>query len=114
MRRLLDECVPRRLKNELAGHDVHHVVEMGWSSKRNGELLTLMLTGAAPDAAPRLRTTRCPRSLRSLGAGERQSFSEQRKAHANIPPIRDLGAAVTCPKEPFGCEGSMTVYFKGS
>ena len=43
MRLLLDECVPRRLKNELAGHDVHHVVEMGWSSKRNGELLTLMV-----------------------------------------------------------------------
>ncbi len=25
------------------GHDVRHVVEMGWSSKRNGELLKLMV-----------------------------------------------------------------------
>ena len=24
-------------------HDAHHVVDMGWSSKRNGELLKLML-----------------------------------------------------------------------
>ena len=40
---LLDECVPRPLKRDLVGHDVRHVVEMGWSSKRNGELLQLMV-----------------------------------------------------------------------
>jgi len=43
MRLLLDECVPRRLKRDLVGHDVWTVAEMGWSSKRNGELLKLML-----------------------------------------------------------------------
>jgi hypothetical protein len=43
MRLLLDECVPRPLLRDLSGHDVHHVVDMGWSSKRNGELLQLML-----------------------------------------------------------------------
>src|SRR5256885_3295034 len=43
MRLLLDECVPKRLKDDLLGHDVRHVVEMGWSSTRNGELLKLML-----------------------------------------------------------------------
>jgi hypothetical protein len=43
MRILLDECVPRPLKNELSGHDVHTVPEMGWSGKKNGELLRLML-----------------------------------------------------------------------
>lgn len=43
MRLLLDECVPRPLLRELTGHDAHHVVDMGWSSKRNGELLKLML-----------------------------------------------------------------------
>lgn len=40
---LLDECVPRPLKRELPGHDVSTVVDMGWSSKRNAELLTLMV-----------------------------------------------------------------------
>ena len=39
MRILLDECVPRRLRAELTGHDVHTVPEMGWSGKKNGELL---------------------------------------------------------------------------
>ncbi len=41
MRILLDECLPKRLKGELAGHDARTVPEMGWASKRNGELLTL-------------------------------------------------------------------------
>jgi hypothetical protein len=44
MRILLDECVPRRLRRELAGHDVRTVPEMGWSGKKNGELLMLMTT----------------------------------------------------------------------
>jgi hypothetical protein len=43
MRLLLDECVPRPLLRDLTAHDAHHVVDMGWSSKRNGELLKLML-----------------------------------------------------------------------
>ena len=43
MRLLLDECVPRPLLRDLIGHDARHVVDMGWSSKRNGELLTLMV-----------------------------------------------------------------------
>ncbi|MBI2347232.1 MAG: DUF5615 family PIN-like protein [Deltaproteobacteria bacterium] len=36
---LLDECVPRKLKGELPGHDVHTVTEMGWSGLKNGPLL---------------------------------------------------------------------------
>jgi hypothetical protein len=40
---LLDECVPRPLLRDLTGHDAHHVVGSGWSSKRNGELLKLMV-----------------------------------------------------------------------
>jgi len=41
VRVLLDECVPRRLKHELVGHEVRTAPEMGWASKRNGELLRL-------------------------------------------------------------------------
>lgn len=39
MRVLLDECLPRRLKRELVGHDARTAPEMGWASKRNGDLL---------------------------------------------------------------------------
>ncbi len=41
MRVLLDECVPRRLKRDLPGHDTLTAPEMGWASKRNGDLLRL-------------------------------------------------------------------------
>jgi predicted nuclease of predicted toxin-antitoxin system len=41
VRILLDECLPRRLKRELPGHDVRTTPEMGWAGKRNGELLRL-------------------------------------------------------------------------
>src|SRR5687767_3965461 len=43
MRLLLDECVPRPLLRDLRSYDAHHVVDEGWSAKRNGELLTLMV-----------------------------------------------------------------------
>lgn len=42
MRILLDECVPRPLKRELTDYEIWTVVEMGWSGKKNGELLQLM------------------------------------------------------------------------
>jgi hypothetical protein len=39
MRVLLDECVPKRLRAELAAHAVRTVAEMGWSGVKNGQLL---------------------------------------------------------------------------
>jgi len=39
LRVLLDECLPRKLKRELPGHEVFTVREIGWSGLRNGELL---------------------------------------------------------------------------
>ena len=41
MRLLLDESVPRRLRQFLPNHQVRTVVEMGWSGIKNGELLRL-------------------------------------------------------------------------
>jgi hypothetical protein len=38
---LLDECVDWRLLRELIGHDVKTARQMGWSTVKNGELLTL-------------------------------------------------------------------------
>lgn len=43
MRILLDECLPRPLKRELNDYEIKTVVEMGWSGKKNGELLKLMV-----------------------------------------------------------------------
>lgn len=40
---LLDECVPGRLRRELPGLDVSTVPDEGWASRRNGDLLRLLL-----------------------------------------------------------------------
>ena len=39
MKVLLDECLPRKLENDLPGHDVSTVPEMQWRGLKNGELL---------------------------------------------------------------------------
>ena len=44
MKVLLDECVPRKLKREIANHEVITVTEQGWSGIKNGELLNLAAT----------------------------------------------------------------------
>ena len=43
MRVLLDECLPRRLKKHLIGHDSRTVPEAGWAGRKNGDLLRLAM-----------------------------------------------------------------------
>jgi hypothetical protein len=69
MRLLLDECVPRPLLRDLMGHDAHHVVDMGWSSKRNGELLKLMLADRFEALLTVDRNLPFQQNLRTSGIG---------------------------------------------
>jgi predicted nuclease of predicted toxin-antitoxin system len=41
MKVLIDECLPRKLKNHLPGHECQTVPEAGWAGRKNGELLLL-------------------------------------------------------------------------
>lgn len=41
MRILLDECLPKKLKRELAEFDVMTVADCHWKGKKNGQLLRL-------------------------------------------------------------------------
>lgn len=41
MKVLLDECLPRSLKDDFVGHETTTVPEEGWSGKSNDELLKL-------------------------------------------------------------------------
>ena len=43
MKVLLDEMMPVALRHHLPGHEVFSIEYMGWKSKRNGELMALML-----------------------------------------------------------------------
>ena len=40
MRVLLDECIPRKFKNSLRGHECHTVQEIGCAGTKNGALLS--------------------------------------------------------------------------
>ncbi len=42
MRILLDECLPKKLKNDFKSYQVKTVPEMGWAGKKNGELLPVV------------------------------------------------------------------------
>lgn len=44
MKLLLDENLPKRLKNNLSEHVIFTVRDMGWNGKKNGELLQLMIS----------------------------------------------------------------------
>lgn len=41
MKLLLDECIPRKLKDKLTGFECRTVPEMGLAGRKNGELLSL-------------------------------------------------------------------------
>jgi len=44
MKLLLDENLPKSLKADFTEHEIYTVREKGWNSKKNGELLKLMIT----------------------------------------------------------------------
>ena len=43
MKLLLDENLPKRLKNDFPDHQIHTVRDCGWQGTTNGKLLQLML-----------------------------------------------------------------------
>jgi hypothetical protein len=42
VRVLLDNCVPWRLGDEISGHEVSSVIDLGWANLKNGALLDAM------------------------------------------------------------------------
>lgn len=46
MKLLLDENLPKRLKQDFPDHDVYTVRDMEWNGIKNGQLLTLMVETA--------------------------------------------------------------------
>lgn len=43
MKLLLDENLPKKLKLDFPEHEIYTVSDKGWNSKKNGELLKLMV-----------------------------------------------------------------------
>jgi predicted nuclease of predicted toxin-antitoxin system len=43
MKLLLDENLPKRLKDDFSEHDIYTVRDKGWDGKNNGDLMKLMI-----------------------------------------------------------------------
>ncbi len=43
MKLLLDENLPKKLKNDYSNHETYTIRDMGWQGIKNGQLLTLMV-----------------------------------------------------------------------
>ena len=43
MKLLLDENLPKRLKLDFSEHEIYTVYDKGWSGKKNGELMQLLV-----------------------------------------------------------------------
>ena len=55
MKVLIDECLPKALKHEIDADFVQTVLEAGWASKKNSELLRLAAADfdITPDQRPK-------------------------------------------------------------
>jgi hypothetical protein len=77
MRILLDECLPRRLKDDLPEHDVRTVPDAGWKGRKNGELLALALKSRSSrieDLRPLMPRVR--QVLGTIGPGQWKRIGE--------------------------------------
>jgi hypothetical protein len=67
MRVLLDECVPQRFSRLIVGHAVRTVPQEGWSGKKNGELLALVISAGFDVMVTVDQNIRYQQNLRAAG-----------------------------------------------
>jgi hypothetical protein len=90
VRILLDECVPQPLGRELSDHEVLSVAEMGWSGKRNGELLSLAASQGFDVFLTVDQNLRYQQTLRSGGIGVVVLKARTNRLADLIPLVPDL------------------------
>ena len=93
MRLLLDESVPRRLRQFLPNYRVRTVVEMGWSGIKNGELLHL----AASDFDAFItvdKNLQYQQNLSTLPVAVVVLHAQSNELHALTPLVSDLEATL--------------------
>lgn len=89
MRILLDECAPRPLKRELADYEIRTVVEMGWSGKKNGELLRLMNEKGFTTLLTTDQNLRCQQNLQQAGVAVVVLVASSNKLSDLLPLMPD-------------------------
>ncbi len=94
MQVLLDECVPRPLKRELSDYQVRTVVEMGWSGKKNGELLQLMSESGFTVLLTTDRNLQYQQNLQQAGVAVVVMVASSNRLLDLIPLIPKVGNAL--------------------
>lgn len=94
MRVLLDECVPSRLRRELAPHDVHTVPEMGWAGTKNGELLQLLTAAGFEVLITVDQNLRKQQNLQAAGIAVLVLIAASNRLEALLPLIPSALAAL--------------------
>jgi hypothetical protein len=94
MRLLLDECVPRPLKWELAEHTVSTIGEMGWAGTQNGELLALIREAAFEAFVTVDQNLAYQQNLRALGVGVVVLVARTNKLPDLLPLVLSLREAL--------------------
>lgn len=94
MQVLLDECVPRPLKRELPDYQVRTVVEMGWSGKKNGELLQLMSESGFTVLLTTDRNLQYQQNLQQAGIAVVVMVASSNRLLSLIPLIPKVGNAL--------------------
>ncbi len=97
MRLLLDECVPRPLKRDLVGCNASHVTDAGWSGKRNGALIKLMVEAAYDALLTVDRNIEFQQNVLASGIGivvVRTKANRLKELRPLVPQILDALASV--------------------
>jgi len=82
--------VPRPLKRELTDYEVRTVAEMGWSGKKNGELLQLMLEESFPILLTTDRNLRYQQNLQKAGVAVVVIVAPSNRLPNLVPLIPDV------------------------
>lgn len=90
MRILLDECAPRPLKRELADYEIRTAVEMGWSGKKNGELLELMRQEGFTILLTTDQNLRYQQNLQQAGVSVIVLVARRNRLTDLVPLIKDV------------------------
>ncbi len=90
MRVLRDECLPRKLKYRIVGHDVSTVQERGWSSKKNGDHAQFLTDGTDRHVSVVLSDDPCRSCVRRItlvAITDSVGKPSIQNAHARMPRI---------------------------
>jgi len=94
MRVLIDECIDRRIKPHLLGHDVWTVQDMGWVGKQNGELLREMIGSKLEVLLTVDKSIQFQQNIQSSGVALLVMKPKKNKIKELMPLIPDVLAAL--------------------